>query len=88
MYFARREFGKVARVYEVAGDFPLFRPVFGTFLPKLGLEKLLARSTLCGPGCWAKGRTHREALNTLYMHETAAHEELFPFQAQRARDEA
>lgn len=77
MFLARREFGKVARVYEVMGD-PFASPVFGMFIPRLGDEAgRRLSSKLCGPGCWATGRTHREALNTLHMHEEAAHEELF-----------
>lgn len=77
MFLARREFGKVARVFEIVGD-PSTLPGFGLFIPRLGMEAgMRLSSKLCGPGVWATGRSYREALNTLHMHEEAAHEEMF-----------
>ena len=75
MYFARREFGKVARVYELLED--RTAPDFGIFIPKLGAEAAGKASGLCGTGCWATGLTSRQALSTLHLNEDAAMDEVF-----------
>lgn len=62
MYIARREFGKVARVYRTTGALEPERPRAWAF----------AKSHLCGAGVAATGRTPQLALMALHSIEDDA----------------
>jgi hypothetical protein len=73
MYLARKEFGKVARVFSL--DEWTGKPeTVWTFLPRLGDEGKRKLSRLCGPGICSTARTPQRALAIIHANEDAAAE--------------
>lgn len=71
MFLARREFGKVARVYEIRGDWVYGWPTEWAFS---GLRSDGSKVNICDPGHCAVGPTYADALRRLHENDERAHE--------------
>lgn len=75
MFMARREFGKIVRVYEIRGAADRSRPSAWSFSGGRVIEG--HQLAICGPGHCAIAQTRETALNRLAANEDGAVEDIY-----------